>query len=148
MAKAPAPTLYYFISMREKVVTSTTGRSILFEPKTPTHVPREMHREVMEKGIMPCDKDGNILDSVEAVEGLGEQEAKVLLPPEDPDERSDKIVGAMKALVKRNSPHDFSAGGVPSAQAITAALGWRVDTKEVRALWAKLKPELLGTASE
>lgn len=138
------PPQFYFLSHREQVIGGTTGHSIGFEKGVPTHVPRQMHATVMEKGCLPCDKDGKILDDVAASAPGAVEEKKVLVEPEDADERNERIVAAMKDIVKRNNAKDFSAGSVPLAEALTSALGWRVDQKEVRPLWNKLKQEMAG----
>lgn len=137
MAKA-APKLYYFVSNRNVTISSKMGHNISFEKGVPTHVPRPMHSEVMERGILPCSKDGDVLDAPEVA--VAEDKA-ILVEPEDAEERADKIREAIVALVKRNSPRDFTAGGVPSAASVTAALGWKVDPKEIRPVWAKMKEE-------
>lgn len=136
------PPQFYFISHRDQVIGGLTGHSIGFDKGVPTHVPRPMHAVVMEKGCLPCDKDGKILDDVAASAPGAVEEKKILVEPEDADERNDRINAAMKDLVKRNSPRDFSAGGVPLAESLTMALGWRVDQKEVRPLWNKMKQDM------
>lgn len=142
MAKAEAPKLYLFISHREINIGSTTGRSILFEKGVPTHVPREMHGEVMEKGCLPCDTEGKIVDDIAEVSVP--QVGKILLAPEDPAEREEKIVEVIHALVERNARGDFSGGGVPHDAAVTAALGWKVDAVEIRKIWTRIKPEIIA----
>lgn len=147
MAKAEAVKQYLFISRREINVGSLSGRSILFEKNVPTHVPREMHSEVMEKGILPCDKDGNVLDDVTDVEVAVSATPLILVAPEDPAEREEKISAAIFALADRNARGDFTAGGVPHDKAVSAALGWTVEAREVRAVWAKVKPEVMAKRS-
>lgn len=141
MAKAEPIKQYYFISHRTVCVASLSGRSIQFEKGEPTHVPREMHREVLEKGILPCDANGKIVDDVQEVSDVN-PEVKILLAPEDAVEREDKITEVIMALVERNARADFTAGGVPHAEAVTAVLGWKVDAVEIRKIWSKVKPML------
>lgn len=137
---------YLFVSRRTINVGSLTGRSILFEAGVPTHVPREMHSEVMEKGILPCDADGQVLDNVQGIDVEAADKPKILLAPEDPAEREEAIAGVIRALAERNARGDFTAGGVPHPDAVTAALGWKVDSREIRPIWTKLKPELIKAA--
>jgi hypothetical protein len=132
------PKQYYFVSNRNVVISSILGYAIEFKKGEPTHVPRRMHATVMEKGIVPCDIRGAALD-VADIEAT--PEAKVLLAPEEAEDRAPAIRGVIDAIVKRNSSNDFSAGGVPSASAVTAALGWKVDAKEIRPIWDKVKQE-------
>lgn len=131
-----------FVSPHRSInVGSTLGHSIAFKKGEPTYVVREMHALVMEKGCFPCDEKGKILD-VEETPAPVETETKVKISPEDPAERKAAILAVVKALVEENNPHNFSGGGVPSAQSVTAALGWKVDQREIRVIWTELKPEL------
>ena len=144
MAKAaPAPKQYFFVSHRDVTVTSLQGYSIFFEKGVPTHAPRAIHSEVMEKGVMPCDEQGNPLDEPAAAAVVAPEQPRVMVAPEDGHEREEAILEAIKTIVKRNNSKDFNAGGVPSAGSLTAALGWKVDTTEVRAIWVKHKPKVV-----
>lgn len=131
---------YYFVSSRDVIITSTQGYSLKFEKNVPMHVPKKMHPEVLEKGILACDKAGKAL-SLE--DQPVDPEATIVLAPDDAEERAAKIEEAMMAIVKRNNPHDFSGGGVPSAGAVSVALGWKVDAKEIRPIWTRVKPSLV-----
>ena len=53
-----APKQYLFVSQRDITVTSVLGYAIEFKKGIPTHVPRAMHAEVMERGCIPVDSDG------------------------------------------------------------------------------------------
>jgi len=141
---AEAAKKYLFVANRDITVTSTLGITLAFAKGVPTNVPRPMHAIVLEKGILPCDPEGNTL-GVEAIEDP-QPKVRLLVAPEDADERNDKILDAIKALVQNNDAKNFSAGGVPSYQAVSAALGWRVDAKEIRPIWAKYKPEMMAGA--
>lgn len=137
------PQQHYFVANRNVTVTSTAGASIAFEKGKPTHVPRFMHGAVLEKGALPCDDKGRVLDA-ETAPVPEEVEKKVLLAPEDPEDRQDAITKAVREIAARNVSADFTAGGTPSAQAVSLALGWKVDQKEVRQAWVKARPELLN----
>lgn len=139
------PQLHYFISNRTINVGSNQGASIAFEKGKPTHVPRFMHGIVMEKGILPCDKDGKPLDAESAPTA---DEKPVLTAPEDAEGRNDAIEKVCREMVKRNTPADFTAGGTPNATAVSFALGWKVDQKEVRAVWVKIRPEMLNPGGQ
>ncbi len=145
MAKE-APKQYLFISNRTVNVGSTQGYSILFEKGVPTHVPPGMHAEVMARGILPCTADGETLDSPEVADPT--PESKVVLAPEDAETRNAKILEVVREVAKRNNPKDYTAGGVPTAAAVTMALGWRVDQKEVTAVWRANKRDILGLGDE
>lgn len=132
-----------FTSSRDLIVRSRNiGMSIFFKKGVPTLVPPAMHDEVMEKGILPVDDDGLALKP--GTEDVVKTEKTVVLPPEDGAVRAKKIVEVFKAIVARNSSVDFTGGGTPAAAAVTAALGWRVDQKEVRAVWEKNREALIG----
>jgi hypothetical protein len=132
-----APKLYLFVSPRTVVVRSTSGASIGFEKGRPTHVPRHMHSIVMEKGILPCDKDGKAIDPDEAPPV--DAEVKILVAPEDPADRQAAIIKAIQAVLGRNDAHDFTAGGTPHEKAVSTVLGWRVDQKEVKTAFQKYR---------
>lgn len=124
-----------FVSNRDVVVRSAKcGMSIAFKKGEPTNVPRVMHSEVMDKGILPVEDNGAPVNPAEHTAGT-EPEKKLVLAPEDGEERRDKIIEAIKQIVTRNNAKDFTGGGQPSAGVLTAALGWRVDQKEVRTIW-------------
>lgn len=130
-----------FVSNRNMNITSTQGYSIDFVKGEPTHVPPAMHAAAMERGAMPCDEKGETLD---VAQSPVKEEPKILLAPEDADERNAKILEVVTALAKRNNPKDFSAGGVPRAASVSASLGWRVDQGEVTAVWRAHKAAILA----
>lgn len=130
-----APKQYLFVSNRTIVVRSTSGASIGFERGKPTHVPRHMHQIVMEKGILPCDKDGKPID-LDAAPAVVEDK-KVMVAPEDPIDRQKAIVRAIEVIRGRNDSRDFTSGGTPNEASVSRELGWRVDQKEVRQAWVK-----------
>jgi hypothetical protein len=134
-----APKQHLFVSNRTIVVRSTTGGAIGFEKGRPTHVPRHMQAACMEKGIMPCDKDGNAVDPDQAPEVTAE--VKILIAPEDPADRQKAITKAIEGVLGRNDSHDFTSGGTPHEKAVSAALGWRVDQKEVKLAFQKLRAQ-------
>lgn len=133
-----------FVSSRDIVVRSkSTGHAVEFKKGVPTLAPVGMHEELFERGVLPADQSGAAaLDLAGAT--VDAATPKVLLAPDDGNERSMKIVEVFKAMVKRNSATDFTAGGTPNAAAVTSALGWRVDQKEVRAAWEKNREKLLN----
>jgi len=132
-----------FIANRNVIVRSAKiGQSVEFKKGVPTRVPPGMHEEVMEKGIIPVNDDGSAVNP-ETTEAVAAPKP-VLLAPEDGAVRAKHIAGVLQAIVARNNPSDFTAGGTPSAAAVTAALGWRVDQKEVRQVWEKQREALIG----
>jgi hypothetical protein len=145
MSSKQAPQLFYFVSNRDFVLGGSLGHRIAFEKGQPTHVPKIMHAMALEKGILPCTKEGKPLDTPQI---YSPEEAKVVLAPEDADERSEAIVKAMKAIVKRNNAKDFTSGSTPSASAVSLAVGWKVDPKEARQVWDKHRHDILETSGK
>jgi hypothetical protein len=140
---ATAAQQYLFVSNRNIVLGSIMGHSIEFRKGVPTHVPRSMHSEVLEKGIIRCDAKGAPLDEEATAATLPEPKA-ANEAPEEASDRADAILAVIKRVVERNNSKDFSAGGVPLAAVVTAQLGWRVDQTEIRPIWNKYKPEMLA----
>lgn len=119
-----------FVSNRDIVVRSAkAAQAIRFEKGVPQSVPPIMHKEVIEKGILPLDAE-----SIDSVKVMDTPDVKLNLPPEDGDERNARILEVMKAIIQRNNPLDFGGGGAPSTVAVGNATGWRVDQKEIRKL--------------
>lgn len=138
------PQMHYFVTNRNITVATTAGAAIAFEKGKPTHVPKFMHESVQEKGALPCDKDGKVTEASDAPEEpTAAAGSGLLLAPEDAESRNEAIEKTIRAIVERNAAPDFTAGGMPSAGAVSLALGWRVDQKEVRPIWVKIRPELL-----
>lgn len=130
---SPAPKQFLFVSNRDITITSLIGRSIYFEKGVPTHCPREMHAEVMEKGIIPVEEADATAVTTKAAHVPKSDE------PDEPGDREDAITAAVQVLVARNNTKDFSAGGVPTSAAVSAVLGWRADAQSIRPVWDKLK---------
>lgn len=140
-----SPKLYYFVSHRDISIGHTNGQRINFVKGVPTHVRRDMHSVVMDKGIMPCDADGKRLDAPEVF--IPDPEKPVVNNgPEDPSERREAIEKAIAALVESNQPVDF-AGGTPKDTAVARVLGWPVDKREVRKVWIEVRPQYLAAAA-
>ena len=136
------PKLQMFVSNRSIVVRSArSGQAIRFEKDTPMGVPRIMHDEVMEKGILPVDAD------VEKVVAAVSEQKKMVLAPDDQMEREDALLAAMKAIVDGNDSKNFTGAGCPNAKAVSMALGWHVDQKDVRTVWEKHRVTLTESES-
>lgn len=132
-----------FVSNRTIVVRSkATGHSIAFEKGKPTTVPKGMHEEVLEKGILPVDEAGKPVDPAENKVITADQVRQQA--PEDGETARAKILEALKQVVARNKSTDFTGGGQPSAEAVTSILGYRVDGKEVRDVWVKHRATILN----
>lgn len=121
-----------FISNRDIVFRSLIGHSIEFKKGVPVEVNvKALHSKLLEVGILPDESEGKPGE----VAPLPEPNAPKLAP-EDGEERADLITEVVIAMVDRNNSQDFTAGGHPNAEAVSAALGWKTDQKEVSAVWS------------
>lgn len=128
-----------FVSNRDVVVRSSKyGRSYAFKKGVPRDdVIPQMHQDLFYAGIMPV--DGEVKeDSVAEPD-----KPKLMIAPEDGEERKLKILEAMEAIVGRNDSKDFTGAGMPSGAAVTRIVGWRVDNKDVAEVWKENKAALL-----
>lgn len=142
MAK-PAPIEYLFVANRDVTVTSLKGYSFNFEAGIPQHVPKACHPEMIERGILPVGSDGKPdLVQVDIVAKDGDPKVKIVLAPETNEERAELIREVLLKVATRNNAADFTSGGVPSPAAVSGALGWRVDAKEIRPIWQEIKVAL------
>lgn len=133
-----------FVSNRDIVVRSSkAAMAIRFQAGVPQEVPRAMHAEVLDKGIMAVDEDGKSVDHVEVAKANESAGPKLMLAPEDAGEREDKVVEVIRELVKRNNSKEFTGGGVPKASVISQVLGWTIDQKDVKDIWVKHRTEIV-----
>lgn len=107
-----------FTLNRNKTVASTSGHAVTFEKDVPTFVPTIMHKEVLALGAVPEE------DIPEPTVDLRDK------TPQDPDERTSEIKGAIEALTLRNKREDFTAGGAAHLKALSEYLGWTPSAKE------------------
>lgn len=111
-----------FTMSRDKCVSTTLGRSFDFVKNEPLYVPDFCWDAVQAAGAVPEDE----------------------LPEGDPDapvvptgeERKALIKKAIEAMVLKGQRGDFTASGSPSAQVLSATVGFTVDAKERDASWA------------
>jgi hypothetical protein len=130
-----------FVANRDVEVATTHGIALNFKKGVPQQAPRAIHSILIEKGILPVDENGEI--ETDTITEVTANPAGQKAEPEDAGERADAIEQAMRIIVKRNKSNDFS-GGTPSAQAVSAILGWRTDQKEVRKVWTDKRVSIIG----
>lgn len=104
-----------------RVVAFTSGHAIEFKKGVPTHVPKELWKQVQAIGAIP-------------EEIMEEDDAKVV-PEVTGEERREKLLKAMEELADTNIREDFTGNGSPSIPALKAKTGIVVDAKERDALW-------------
>ena len=114
-----------FIMSRNRTVATTKGHSIEFLKGVPTHVPYECREEVMAAGGVPeTDVDEDPTPKPDTPAG---------------EDREAIILAAIEAIVLRNNPKEFTAGGAPHIKTLERELGFDVDVHERDDLWDKFR---------
>jgi len=110
---------------RNYTLISTMGYSIHFEKDVPTLVPPAIRREALAIGALPADgEEPNVLKDDNKPQ-----------EPTDPAERNEAIMKAVLAMVEQNQREDFTAAGAPKKEAVEKLVGFKVDKREVAAVW-------------
>lgn len=135
----------HFVANRKFVLRSTKGHSIQFEKGEATYVPKSLHQEAMEKGCLPCDAEGKLIDEIAKAPAPVERVVKQM--PADAETLHEEILAEMRQIVKDNRSEEF-AGTTPSASVISVRLGYPVDQKEVRKVWELHRADLMNAAKE
>lgn len=115
-----------FVLNRDRVYASTKGLAVEFKKGVATHVPPELYNEIISIGGVP-------------EEELTEAEQKFAPEPTDPAEREAALFEAFEALVLRNEPGDFTAGGLPRDNVLEKAVGFRISATEKKDAWTKFQ---------
>lgn len=118
---------------RDYTLTTLTGHSIFFKKNVPTHVPKPAWRDALAIGALPPD----------GVPEEPEPEKTFTPPPSDPGERAELILKAFDVIVAKNEREDFTAAGLPTNSAVSALTGFKVQSKEVAAVWQQRKDSLV-----
>lgn len=111
-----------FVLNRNKTVTSLAGHSIRFIKDEPTHVPRDMYRDVQAIGAVPVAEIENDDDKKFAEEPTG-------------DERSAVVQKAIREMLARGKRGDFSANNIPNIKQLSLLVGFQVDARERDTEW-------------
>jgi hypothetical protein len=142
--------LTYFVSQRSINVGGLTGQRITMYKGVPTHVPRDMHVAVLNRGAQPCNEKGEVIEDQSEIIDFPDPDSPdpMKAPPAlTAEERAEKIGEAFDRIVEENNPHDFS-GSTPSHEAVTRIVGFRTDSKEVRQIWTKVRRKYLAKKEE
>lgn len=132
MADPKAPIL--MVLNRNQALHSLLGHRIVFKKDTPVHVPASIYREAVAIGATRVDGDApNVGD-----------DPKEPNEPATVEERAEKIREAIELLVSENNRDDFTAAGAPSAEAVTRLAGFKVQTKEIKPVWAAFQADQAG----
>lgn len=112
---------------RNYLLITTSGHAIKFKKGEPTHVPPTLYRAALSIGAVPADgSDPDVQD-----------ERKPDAAPVDPAERNENIMAAILKMIERNEREDFTAAGMPSVDAVTRNVGYKVSSKEIASVWQK-----------
>ena len=123
MSEAKSKTL--LVLNRNYVLTTTKGHSVAFEKGVPTHVPPAIYQEALTIGAIPPDGEDPHVEDVVKTDNA----------PSDPAERAPLILDAIEKLVAENARENFTAAGSPTVDAVTKAVGFKEQAKEIATVW-------------
>ena len=123
MAEAKSKTL--LVLNRNYVLTTTKGHSVSFVKGEPTHVPPAIYQEALAIGAIPPDGEDPHVEDVVKTDNA----------PADPAERAPLILAAIEKLVAENARDNFTAAGSPTVGAVSEAVGFKVQAKEIATVW-------------
>lgn len=115
-----------FVMHRNMTVASTMGHTIEFKKGEPTHVPRELWKDVQAVGAVPADE-------------MEEEEIKLPEVALDPEDRKAMIFAAMTQIVEKGERESFTGNGSPHAKVVSEIVGFTVDAKERDAVWIEFR---------
>lgn len=119
----------FYVSTITRRIASTTGHVIIFEANKPKFVPESVREELLEYGILPVDGDLPITE-----EGNKEK-------PVTGTKRIDKIIAALAQIADLNDSNDFTAGGLPTLDAVFKLTGFEVTANERNKYWKQNRKE-------
>jgi len=114
---------------RPYTLRSLTGHTLRFEgANKPVAVPPEVVREALEVGAVPIDDNP-----------VGDQDEVVNAVPVEPqgEERKELILAAMDNMKIENKRADFTSGGAPHVDKLSARVGFSVHSKERDKFWVE-----------
>lgn len=117
---------------RDHTHTSLKGHSVEFKKGEPVNVPVALYQEVLAIGAV--DADGSDPDV--------QSDNKNKHTPRDPAERNPLILMAIEDLVAKNDRGDFTAAGLPKAAAVSKVADFKVEVKEIEAVWNERNEKL------
>lgn len=125
-----------FTLNRNYVLTTTDGRSILFEKGVPTHVPPFMVKAAVAIGATP--QEGEVDFDEPAKKGA----------PTDPSERESAILDAVEKLATENERDAFTAAGTPKVKAVEKLVDFSVDAREVQKVWNEYQEKMAASREQ
>lgn len=119
---------------RDYNLQSLLGHRVVFEKDVPTPVPPALFREAVAIGAVRADGEAPDI----------QDEKKDQAEPSTLEERESKIKEAIELIVADNNRDDFTAAGAPSQEAVTRIVGFKVQTKEIKPIWAAFQAAQAG----
>lgn len=116
---------------RNFVLTTNKGHVIAFEANVPIHVPPAIYKDALGIGAIPPDGEAPAV----------EDKVKLDAAPSDPGERAPLILEAIKKIVADNARENFTAAGSPTVEAVIKVVGFKVQSKEIAAVWQQYHDE-------
>ena len=129
MAEAKSKTT--LVLNRNFTLTTTKGHSIAFVKGEPTQVPPAIYQEALAIGAIPPDGADPVVEDVVKTDNA----------PGDPAERAPLILAAIEKLVAENARDNFTAAGSPTVDAVSKLVGFKVQSKEIAAVWQQYHDE-------
>ena len=123
MAEAKSKTL--LVLNRNFTLNTTKGHVLEFKKGVATHVPPAVYQEALGIGAIPPDGEDPVVQDV----------VKTDSAPNDPSERAPLILAAIEKLVAENARDNFTAAGSPTVGAVSEAVGFKVQAKEIATVW-------------
>lgn len=121
-----------FVLNRDFVLTTLDGLSYGFEKGKPVFVAPKHAALAVAIGAEPLPEDAADAEAA-TVEVKAAQAAEAARPQ--------KILDEVRAIVKRNNPDEFTAGGRPNLRKLGRTLGFEVTAEELDKAWEALRLE-------
>lgn len=112
-----------FVLQRDYVLGTLKGHSFAFKKGVPLKVAPNCVSDAIAIGAIPVD------GVAEDLMDVGEKAMPV--EPGDPIERNPLILAAITELFEKNDRDDFTAAGAPTVAAVSEAVGFKVQGKEI-----------------
>ena len=121
-----------YVTNRDVTIPTKKGHTLVFKKDEHRYVPPACRREMLQHGILPVDGDVS-----KALEPKGSKDTKTVEPPTD-EERYEIIKQTMRDMRGENNPADFTAANLPKDAVLEKRVGFKVDGKERKDIYAEL----------
>jgi len=107
-------------------LSTTKGHSVMFQAGVPVYVAPSIVADAVAIGADPVDGEVDITPQEPKGPNTG---------PADKLLRDQQILDAINLLVAENHRDSFAASGVPKSEAVSKLVDYKVDKREVQAVW-------------